>query len=121
MSVNKLEYHAIGARGARGGVGDSCGGATVSTPELDGVRGSRSLTALCRSLSAPKMVAVRALGVRGRPRRAHRLDWPTSPLGRPSFKVIGVEGSRHGEAHRATSVLRARAATKVGGAEPSLA
>jgi len=25
MSVNELEYHAIGARGARGGVGDSCG------------------------------------------------------------------------------------------------
>ena len=30
-------------------------GGTVSTPELDRVRGSRSLTALRRSLSAPKM------------------------------------------------------------------
>ena len=77
MSVNKLEYHAIGARGARGGVGDSCGGATVSTPELDRVRGSRSLTALRRSLSAPKMSRCGHAEFAADP--AELIDWPGPP------------------------------------------
>ena len=52
-------------------------GGTVSTPELDRVRGSRSLTALRRSLSAPKMSRCGHSEFAADP--AELIDWPGPP------------------------------------------